>query len=247
MSETLTPPIPPSQRMPQKQKSGHGCLYGCMAVAGILLLLMIVVLFAGYRMVNHFVEEFTDTTPVQLPRVEMTEERSNALTKRVEDFGDAVEHGFPVEPLVLTQDDINGLIQTNPDLSKVNGQVYVTLAEDTVSGQISLPLEAFNIGMLEGRYLNASAKLEVDVGAGRLQVYLADVEVNGKSLPAIVKSELEGQNLVDEFNKDPESAKFFERVERIEIRDGEIVITPRPPAEMPPVVTIVEQPAESTP
>ena len=46
----------------------------------------------------------------------MPAEKRQALKDRVEAFRKAVEAGTPTEPLVLTSDDLNALIEENPTI-----------------------------------------------------------------------------------------------------------------------------------
>ena len=68
----------------------------------------------------------------------MPAEKRQALKDRVEAFRKAVDAGTPTEPLVLTSDDLNALIEENPELK---GTIYVKVEGDEVKGQVSFPLD----------------------------------------------------------------------------------------------------------
>ena len=81
----------------------------------------------------------------------MPAEKRQALKDRVEAFRKAVEAGTATEPLVLTSDDLNALIEENAELK---GKVYVKIEGDEVKGQVSIPLERLaDLPMFKGRYL----------------------------------------------------------------------------------------------
>ena len=132
----FTPEPPPAVR---KQ---HGCFfYGCI-IAGILALLfvilMVVLAFVFYNFASNAVKQYTSTTPLELPKVAMPEEERKALKDRVEAFRKSVHEGRATETLVLTSDDINALIDEQPDLK---GRFYVKVEGDEVKGLVSMPLE----------------------------------------------------------------------------------------------------------
>src|ERR1700679_2457080 len=157
----------PLQPVPKQR----GCFfYGCI-IASILAVLFAILLavigFLGYRLFNQLIDQYTSTTPQTLPKVEMPAEQVTTLKDRVEAFRKAVEAGTPTEPLVLTSDDLNALIEDNPELK---GVIYVKVEKDEVKGQISLPLDKLNFGMVRGRYLNGEADFKASLSDGVLIV-----------------------------------------------------------------------------
>ena len=98
----------------------RGCFfYGCIIASVLALLTAILVatlLYVGYRFLNQAVEDYTATAPRELPKSEMPPEQRQVLKDRVAAFRKAVEEGTPTEPLELTGDDLNALIEENPKL-----------------------------------------------------------------------------------------------------------------------------------
>jgi len=210
---------------PRAAPSQHGCFfYGCI-IASILALLMVilisVVVYFGYRALNRYVEEYTATTPRELPKVDMPVEQRQALKDRVEAFRKAVDAGTSTEPLVLTSDDLNALIDDNPDLK---GKIYVKVEGDEVKGQVSIPLDALGLGMLRGRYLNGEADLKASLQDGVLIVTLDSVEVNGQRPPEQFMTELRKQNLAKDAYKDEKTSRMIRKIESLEIKDGKVIL-----------------------
>jgi hypothetical protein len=217
-------PEPPQPVMPRQR----GCIfYGCL-IASILAVLFViltaVVAFFGYRFVNRLVLEYTATTPRDLPKVEMPADQRQALKTRVEGFQKAVEAGTPTEPLVLTSDDLNALIDENEELK---GKIFVKIEGDEVKGQVSIPLEKVGFSMFQGRYLNGEADLKASLSDGVLIVTLDSVEVNGKSPPDEIMKGLREQNLAKDAYKDEKTASMMRKIESLEIKDGKIVLRVR--------------------
>src|ERR1700739_3913007 len=115
-----TPPPPPTSP-PRKRR---GCFfYGCIILGILALLTCLLVIVTGLWIRNR-IYAFTDPTPAQLPRVEMSDTEYQALNQRVKAFGDAIDQDKPTEPLTLSAREIDALIQKSPGLS---GKAYITL------------------------------------------------------------------------------------------------------------------------
>ena len=142
----------------------RGCFfYGCV-IASVLAVLLIIALavlaFVGMRFFSGLVEEWTSPAPAELPKVQISEEERKSVRERVDAFRKALEEGTATDPLVLTSDDLNALIEENPDS---RGRVFARVEGDKLKGQISIPLDKLKIGMLKGRYLNGEAELKASL------------------------------------------------------------------------------------
>jgi hypothetical protein len=214
----------PIQPLPKQR----GCFfYGCIIasiLAVLFAILMVVIGFLTYRFVNQLVDQYTATTPQSLPKIEMPAEQIKTLKERVEAFRKAVEAGTPTEPLVLTSDDLNALIEDNPELK---GVIYVKVENDAVKGQVSLPLDKLEIGMVRGRYLNGEAEFKASLSNGVLIVTIESVEVNGKKIPDDFMKELRKQNLAKDAYKDEKTSEMIRKLESLEVKDGKIILKVR--------------------
>jgi hypothetical protein len=206
----------------------RGCFfYGCIIASVLALLVAILVavgIYIGYQFLNRVVDQYTSTTPRELPKVEMPPEKRQALKDRVEAFGKAVDNGTPVEPLELTSDDLNALIEEEPDLK---GKIYVKIEGDEVKGQVSFPLEKLGLPMLKGRYLNGEADLKASLKDGVLIVTLDGIEVNGQRPPDQIMNDIRKQNLAKDAYKDAKNAERIRKIESLEVKDGKIILKVR--------------------
>jgi hypothetical protein len=211
---------------PAKQR---GCFfYGCV-IAIVMAVLLIIALAVGAFFVMRFfsgvVEQWTSPAPMELPKVQIPEEGRQAVRDRVDDFRKAIEAGTAAEPLVLTSDDLNALIEENPDFK---GKIFAKIEGDKLKAQVSIPLDRLGIGMLKGRYLNGEAELKASLSNGVLVVTLDSLEVNGKRPPENFLQGLKNQNLAKDAYNNPKNAEMIRRFESLEIKDGKIILKPRP-------------------
>jgi hypothetical protein len=180
--------------------------------------------FLLYRFANRMVEEYTATAPRDLPKVEMPEENRKTLRERVETFRKAVNEGTSTDPLILTSDDLNALLEDQPELK---GKIYVKVEGDEVKGQVSIPLDQVGLPMFKGRYLNGEADLKASLKDGVLIVTLDSIEVNGKRVPDQVMEGIRKENLAKDAYKDEKSAEMMRKLESLEIKDGKIILKVR--------------------
>lgn len=223
------PKYTPEANQPPRQR---GCFfYGCI-IATILMVMVLVLIGAGgylaWRAITGAIEQYTATAPRELPKVDVPADQREALKKRAAEFRKAVEEGKSASPLVLTGDDLNVLIEEEPDFAQLKGKVYLKIEGDELKGQVSIPLEAFaqvpGFGMLKGRYLNGEADLKASLNNGILLVTLDSMEVNGKRVPEEMMTNIRQKNLAEDAYKNPKHAEILHKLESIDIKDGKMTI-----------------------
>jgi hypothetical protein len=210
-------------------KKSNGCLKalgcGCLAVVVLLIVLGVGGFFGLRHLVRKFTAEYTATEPRALPAVAMSDEQVQALMTRVKTFGEAVQAGQAVEPLVLRGDDLNALIRASA-AKELADSIYVTIADSQIRAEVSLSLDRFG-KWTRGRYLNGRAAVTVSLRDGRLQAFCEGLEVNGKSLPDAAMSQLRQENLAKDASSDPKTAEVIARLESIEVRGDTLIVVPR--------------------
>lgn len=206
----------------------RGCFfYGCMTVV-VLAIVAGVGAFLAVRWLSGLIEQYTSDEPLELPVTEIAPADLDELQNRWERFKRGMEQNQAVEPLELTDEEVNALIQNDPEWEELKGRVYVEIDEqDRVRGQVSIPLADLELGQLDGRFLNGSATFEVSMESGVLVVTVASVEVKGEPLPETLLEGLRDQNLAGDLYDDPETARLLRRFDTVEVKDGKVRITPR--------------------
>ena len=211
----------PPESPPRKQR---GCFfYGCIIalILGLIgLILAGIVAYLGYTSIIKLRDEYTSTTPAEIPKADLPEDQRKALDERVAEFKKANDDGTAYE-LILTADEINALINENEDFK---GKAYITLKGDQVSGKLSMPLGELGIPGLKGRFLNGTASLKPSIKDGQLDVRVMDLVVNDKPLPANIKTSLANENIAKDFSKNPENATMLNKIDSFEIKDDKVYI-----------------------
>jgi len=209
------------------RKPRRGILhYGCLA--GLVLTLMVVLgglfgLYYAKRMFN----DFTDTKPAALPQVQMTQAEMDQLRQRIDMFRQEVRAGKATAPLILTADEINVLIATDPDLSALKGMLYVKLLGNQVEGQLSVPMEFVGLTLFRGRYLNGTGAFTMALRNGRIRLNMLSFVVKGKPVPKVYMEQIRKQNLAEGINNQPRAAAALDRLQDIKVEDGRLIVVPK--------------------
>jgi hypothetical protein len=212
---------------PAPSKKRRGCLfYGCLSGTACLLAILVAFLFGLYQL-KQMLNFFTDTHPAALPAVQMTPAEIEQLKQRIENFQDAVRSGRPAEALALSADEINALIQTDPNLAPAKGKVYVTIEGDRLKGQVSLPLDQAGLPIFRGRYLNGSGIFAIGLHNGDLLVTAESVSVKGKPLPAVYMDRIRAENLAANLSNNPRASVALSHLQDVRITDGKLVVVPK--------------------
>jgi hypothetical protein len=215
-----------TEEQPQTKRR-QGCLfYGCLC--GLVLLLVVVIAgLIGLRYAKKMYYEFTDSQPIALPEVKLSQPEIEALRHKVDDFRESVKAGRHTRPLTLTADEINALIAGDKDLKAMKGKFYVSLENDQIKAQLSVPLDELNLPIFKGRYLNGAATLSLFLRDGTLYLIPQDITVKGKPLPSVYSQSIRKQNLAQDMDNDPKASDALKQIQSIEVKNGELTIVPK--------------------
>ncbi len=214
----FTSPAPPRSR--------RGCLfYGCLTCI-VLALITGLLAVVAVRAVKNKLNAYTDSQPMQLPKVEMSDADYDRLQQRVAVFADAMQQGKPSEALILSERDINALLARSSQMKPVADKVHVSMDGSQVKGQVSIPLSGLGwVG--RGRYLNGEATFDVSLKNGVLIVTAQEVKVKGRPLPETFMKQLRRENLAKDAYKDPKNAEVLRRLDTIQIDGDRAIIKAR--------------------
>lgn len=211
----------------EQTQRGRGCFfYGCLTAVVIVIVGLIGTYLGVRHIVNKFVNTYTDTAPLAIPTVETTQVEADALLERVRIFKNALADGT-ADPLVIGAGELNTLIAFSPDFKDLKGKAYITIEDDRLRGQISLPLDQIPLVGAKGRYLNGEAALKASLENGVLVVTLDALRVKGKDAPAELLAALRKENLARDVYRNADTARILGLLESITIKDDKLTIRPR--------------------
>lgn len=203
---------------------GNCFLWGCVTIVLVFILGSIVAGLTLRYGIQQFREQYSDDAPIDLPRVAMTSEQIDTLLLRVQAFEDGLEADQPPDPLTLTQDELNAVLQNHPDLIFIGDNAHFAIEDDKLIGQLSISLD-FLPGFA-GRFFNGSAVFSIAMEHGRLSVLLDSAIVKGQPVPENVMQGWHGENIAEDLHDNPRAGKLIKKIEAIDIKGGVITITP---------------------
>ncbi|HEY5910538.1 MAG TPA: hypothetical protein VJA21_08035 [Verrucomicrobiae bacterium] len=214
-----------SEQPPPKRQ--HSCLFfGCIAGAVCLVALLLVFLL-GLHLFKKAVNQYTDTAPMKMPALQLSQPEIEAVQHRFNNFSDATGKGQPTSPLELSGDEINALIDSNPDLRGAKDKLYVTIKDGRLHAQVSLPMDQIGLSMFKGRYLNGNGSFALSLQNGNLNLSPVDIAVKGKPVPGVYLDKLRQENLAAGLNSNPRVSGILNRLQSIEVKDGKLVLVPK--------------------
>lgn len=210
-----------------QQKRKRGCLFYLLIIAAISVTVLIIGGYFGLQFARGLVNKLTDSQPMPLPTVHLPEEQMFQLHDRVDTFRNGIKDGDAVEPLELSADELNALIETDPALAALKNHLFVTIHSNQLSAQISFPAEDIGLIRLRGRYVNADGIFTASITNQELNITAESLTVKGKPVPRNIMREITAQNLAERFNTDPRSAAGLKKLQSIEVKDGKLIVVPK--------------------
>ena len=199
---------------------------GCLSA----IILLAVIVGAAYYFIlqasDELVDTYTSPEPRDFARVEEGRDEALSVIDRFRDFVIALERGEETESFSLSADDINALLEYEDLLREFHGMARVDIQDDRLLAEISVPLDLFN-ERFEGRYLNGTGELSVEMRDGRLEVNIDRLEVGGRNIPEEFMNEIRKNNLVETLLQDPSLERFMGLVKSVNVEDGRVVIEPK--------------------
>ncbi len=207
------------ENIPKKSNAGKYIGGGCL----IIVIALIVGMYFVYRTmmgaVENMVNLYTDTVPMEIPTLNVSAEDSTEIIDKYDQFVMDLAEGKSTPALELSAQNINQLIQYHPSFKPMSKSIYVSIEDNKIKGDISLPLDQVApIG--KGRYLNGTAIIEMQLNLKRLFVFINYLEVNGEAVPDEIMQKIKSVNFAEDMNSDPKIAEIIQRIKHLMISDG---------------------------
>ena len=218
---TPDPPQAPASTPPKKR----GCLFRALVGLAVLGVVLVVGGYLGYRYaLQRILAGYTDTTPLDLGISPPSPSELGKLDSQLAAFLHALRNKRPIEPLVLTGDDLTALVSRESEFQRSGGRARFSITGGEIRGDLSIPLEKLGY---PDRWFNGSAAFLATLENGVLIVTVQSAAIRGEPVPAWILERVRNQNLAKELYEDPTNAALISRLESIEVGEDRITVLPR--------------------
>ncbi|HSD10572.1 MAG TPA: hypothetical protein VLF14_06295 [Candidatus Binatia bacterium] len=199
----------------------RGCLFWA-------LILAVVVAGGGYLVYRYAIEwiviAYTGVTPLDLGEPALSPGELGAIDGRLATFAHAVRNKTPVEPIVLTSEELTALVVRIPEFRRLGGRARFSIGDGEIRGEFSLPLERMGY---PDRWFNCAAAFTAALENGLLIVRLRSASVRGEPVPGWIVWTLRNRNLAKELYEQPLAASLIARLESIDVVNDRVTVVPR--------------------
>ena len=220
---------------PPPKPSGMGCLAkGCLTLGILAVLVFLVLTVGGYFYLSRGV---IAQRPRALPVHELPPEALNNVQQRIDQFetapsalpspppqstdvtptpGPTATPPTPERQLIVTADEINGLIAAN---SKSRGHAFVSLSGNTATVQLSIPSDKVR-GFPHG-YLNGSFVITTNGPTAITNLQVSKIRANGYPVPSgVLSMSYRGKSII---GMALDAAAPY-NISTAEIQDGKVIL-----------------------
>ncbi len=219
------------------QKKGRGCLfYGAITMALVFLGVIAGIYFGMRKAILTAVASYTSSAPAPIPQLQISPQERERIARELARQAQQISQGTGPAQVDLSEKELNVLIAESPEMKAYSQQIYLQPEGDKLKAQLSVPLDQFEHwralarkigGDMNNRYVNGTALLNVGITNGALSLSMADLVVNGKSLPEEFTKRMQSQNFAAPANSNAQAQAVLQRVEGIEVRDGKVQVKVR--------------------
>ncbi len=204
-------------------------LIGAFSVAAIAMVIMIAAAIIVPPIVQSTVDRYTATQPMKITHETLPAIEQDELDDRVENFADAIEHGETPEPLILTGNDLNALLQKLWEDEELPGEMALRIEDGRLLSDLSIPLKpGMSIGPFSpdvtGRYLNGTVTLRVALDGNTLTADIERFVINDKTLPGWIVDAVEREYLQTKLLENADLREFTAKLARIQVSANSVLL-----------------------
>ena len=226
---------PPIVQPPAPAPGRMGCFAkGCLALLICAVVLCVALIGGGLFFVNRAIDIFTSTAPVQIPVQPVTAAQTQTAEAKFDSLRSAMRNR--VETTVeFTAEDINALIQHDPEFRDFRGHVRVAIANSIAVLDISAPLETLQWQRLKARWFNGKVEFGFSYVDDDFNFDLRSAETNGHHFPRAILTTQFMQSFNRSFNdsfhresgKRPDANAMWRHIKEASLQNDKLVVTTR--------------------
>jgi len=229
-----------SASTPQKKASPsgqHSPFAGCsiIGIAGFIMLFLVGFTLYSLNKITDAMKSFTQEEQVSPPTLDLTQHVStfNDLSRRLDGFEASVlanEHAT----LSLTPLDINLAIATHDPFKELRKTFFIKeITEETLSIQISYPINGKPLSKEEHRYLNGTLHGVPELQGGQLLLQMEKIDSLKGDVPEQFVAHLSDHQITAPYLEDPELGPIMKKLTSVSLTNGALVLTVDPRQEPP--------------
>jgi len=190
-------PPPVRQTPPPPVPRGIGCFAkGCLTLVVIVVVLGIVMIGGGLFVVNRGINMFTANAPVQIQMRSATPTELQLAKAKLDSLRSAIRNRAETT-IEFTADDINALLQNEPEFRGARNHARVGIANSIVSLDLSAPLDSAQWSRLKRRWFNGNIQFGFSYVDDNFNFDVRSAEANGYQFPRV----LLGTEFMQSFNR----------------------------------------------
>jgi hypothetical protein len=160
-----------------------GCFAkGCLTVVVVAVVLGIVLVGGGLFVVNRGINLFTATTPAQIQTRPATPPELQLAKAKLDSLRSAIRNRVETT-IEFTADDVNALLQNEPEFRDARSHARVAIANSIVSLDVSAPLDSAKWSRLKGRWFNGNIQFGFSYVDDNFNFDVRSAEANGYQFP----------------------------------------------------------------
>ncbi len=224
----------PAHGMPNSQErrrdKGSFCLFGCLGLFIVGFLLLAGILALLFNFMQGALQDFTSPEPIELPKVEYSEEDAAALDTKIAPLFEALDDDSKGATVTLTAQELNILLQERDDLQPMGQWVHLSIEEGQLRGDLSIPLDALPFPStqldwlgLSGAYFNGHGEFEAGTNATGPYLFITRLDMGESQMSESTIRQMQFGNLLEpNDDMDQSVRRFLERISTLTMDEESI-------------------------
>lgn len=215
--------------------SGMGCFAkGCLIFIVAAVVLGIALIGGGLFVVNRAINMFTTTAPVQIQMRPATLTELQMAKAKLDSLRSAIRNRAETT-IEFTADDINALLQNEPEFRGARNHARVAMANSIVSLDLSAPLDSARWSRLKRRWFHGNIQFGFSYVDDNFNFDVRSAEANGYQFPRVLLSTEIMQSFNRSFNDSfrRESARrgdasdLWRHIRMATVQNDKLIVTTR--------------------
>jgi hypothetical protein len=226
---------PPSMQAPPPAPSGMGCFAkGCLTLVIAVVVLGVVLIGGGLFVVNRGINMFTATAPAQIQTRPATRTELQVAQAKLDSLRSAIRNRVETT-IEFTADDVNALLQNEPEFRDARDHARVAMANSIVSLDVSAPLDSTKWSRLKGRWFNGNIQFGFSYVDDNFNFDVRSAEANGYQFPrALLSAEIMrsfNRSFNDSFRRESarrgDTSDLWRHVRMATVQNDKLIVTTR--------------------